>query len=427
MSLLLRYAEQLAAPQAALRPLGAVRRSAAAIANLAVSQPSAVVLALALASRAYAGLVAAVTVSVAPVHWPYGSAALVMRQAASFFARSSPLHYLVNPWTNWDGAWFVGVAQHGYSRAGSAAFLPLYPLLIRAGTPLGGGHYAVVAVLLSVLFFLVACLLLYRLVAADFTPAVALWSVTFLAIFPSSLFFQAAYSESLFLLLSVACFYWSRRGRFWLAGLAGAAAALTRNTGVILVLPMALYYLEAHGWRLRRVDRVAASLLLVPAGLAAYLAYLWARLGDPLAFLHVQTAWRRAPAFPALTVYRGAVAFGRGLYALAAGHASHAEIHNVIAFALLAIALALLVVGWRRLPAPYTAYALVAIVLPLCYPTDSRPLLSMARFVAVIFPLQVSAAGGLAQHSRARLATAVASLVGLGTLVVLFAEHVFVG
>ena len=62
----------------------------------------------------------------------------------------------------------------------------------------------------------------------------ALWTVVFLSVFPTAFFFQAIYSESLFLLLSVACFLAARRGRWALAGAAGFLASLTRNTGLLL-------------------------------------------------------------------------------------------------------------------------------------------------------------------------------------------------
>ena len=44
------------------------------------------------------------------------------------------------------------------------------------------------------------------------------------------------------------------------------------------------------------------------------------------------------------------------------------------------------VAGWRRLPLPYLTYAIGSLLIPLCYPFPPRPLLSMPRFVAVIFP-----------------------------------------
>ena len=43
--------------------------------------------------------------------------------------------------------------------------------------------------------------------------------------------------------------------------------------------------------------------------------------------------------------------------------------------------------AFRRLPRAYGAYALAALALPLSYPVDPQPLMSLPRFIAVLFPL----------------------------------------
>lgn len=54
--------------------------------------------------------------------------------------------------------------------------------------------------------------------------------------------------------------------------------------------------------------------------------------------------------------------------------------------------MALVVLGWRRLPAAYTAYTLAVIAVPLITPSAVRPLQSMPRFALVAFPLFVTLA-----------------------------------
>ena len=58
----------------------------------------------------------------------------------------------------------------------------------------------------------------------------------------------------------------------------------------------------------------------------------------------------------------------------------------------LAFAALLIILGWRRMPPAYTAWAVVGLVMPLCYPTDWLPLYSLHRFVLLLFPLFVTAA-----------------------------------
>ena len=158
--------------------------------------------------------------------------------AIPIFAHDSLLARLLRPWANWDGAWYISIASHGYHQPQSWAFFPFYPSLLRGTAALTDGDYVLAGVAVSMVAALAAAAVLYLLVEDDHGPRVALWTVLFLAFFPTSFFLQAVYTESLFLLMSVACVLWARRGRWELAGLAGMLAALTRNTGILLLIPV---------------------------------------------------------------------------------------------------------------------------------------------------------------------------------------------
>ena len=90
--------------------------------------------------------------------------------------------------------------------------------------------------------------------ARDFGDRIAYRSVLFISIFPTAFFWQSVYSESLFLMLSIACIMWAREERWKLAGVAGLLAVLTRSAGFMLLVPMTICYLEQRDWKLRRVD-----------------------------------------------------------------------------------------------------------------------------------------------------------------------------
>ena len=131
-----------------------------------------------------------------------------------------------------------------------------------------------------------------------------------MSIFPTAIFFSAVYSESLFLFLTVASFYYVRERRWLMAGVFGFFAALTRSEGVLLAVPMFIeWVIAAHegGREFFRywVDDVVKPLIgmaLVPLGLAAYMAYWWVINGDPLRFSHVQSHWGRYFAPPWVSV-----------------------------------------------------------------------------------------------------------------------------
>src|SRR3954467_2623401 len=99
--------------------------------------------------------------------------------------------------------------------------------------------------LLSLVAFAAALVRFDRLTVLETGDAlVARRAVWLLALFPASLFFSAVYTEALFLLLSVGSFYAARQGRWAWAGVLGGAAAMTRNVGVMLLVPLALLYLN---------------------------------------------------------------------------------------------------------------------------------------------------------------------------------------
>jgi hypothetical protein len=140
---------------------------------------------------------------------------------------------------------------------------------------------------------------------------------------------------------------------------------------------------------------------LVPAGLAAYLAYLAVATGDPWTPFSVQDAWYRELAGPWGGAWDGAVAAWDGLrqvfsgsrehvyFAAAAGDPFVVAAHNVGNFAFLAFAVVAVVGAFRRLPLAYGAWALLAVAAPLSYPVGPEPLASLPRYLAVVFPLHM--------------------------------------
>ncbi len=379
----------------------------------------------------------------------YTMAHLHMRAAAESltYNRGQLLHglagNLLNPWANWDGQWYVLIARTGYRGGADAAFFPLYPMLLRWLAPLTGGKYIIAGVVISLLFFVAAMYLLYRLVEIDYGRRVAGLTVAFASLFPTSFFYQAVYTESAFLFFVVACLFFARRQQWLFAGIAGFFAALTRNTGVLLLLPMALFYFGARAWRPWRIDWRAAWFALVPAGLGMWMVFLKLKLGDALAFSHAQVHWDRSFALPWLTVWRGISAGVTGLQDLSshgvtyytapatgampvASGLVHRGLPNAVAFLTFAAAVIVLALTVRRLKLPYTAYAALTLIVPLFYPTAHQPLYSMSRFVLAVFPVFLGLAILTQRHKVAQIVTLAASTAGLVVLTVVFARFMFI-
>jgi Mannosyltransferase (PIG-V) len=305
---------------------------------------------------------------------------------------------LVAPGARWDSVWFLDIAQDGYGGSGDrAAFFPLYPLLVKAGGVLIGSPL-VAAILISSAAFLVGMVALHRLAEIEVGPEAARWAVLSLALFPGSLWFSAAYSESLFLMVSVGAVLMARRERWALAGGLGALGAATRSAGLLLVIPLALLWWDAHRQGRAR-PRSAAWLAVVPLGLVAYCGFLAAageRFDAPFS---AQDTWHRTLAGPWVGVADGAVAAWDGVRQIvhgpppplyfdhAAGDALAIGRHNVALLLCLLLAIPALVGALRRLPLAHGAYALCALLLPLSYPVGPQPLMSLPRFEAVLYPL----------------------------------------
>ena len=319
---------------------------------------------------------------------------------------------LFNPWAHWDGVWYIKIATSGYADGdGSTAFFPLFPMLLRYVGVLLDGNLLITGIVISLLCYAGCVWLLYRLVRRDFDDALASRAVIYLAIGPLSFFLQAVYTESLFLLLSLACFVFAREGRWRLAGVMGLLATLTRSTGVLLLIPLAYYYYERRGWKLEK-DRL-------PRGQPAHGRRGSARLDDlsgagvrqAAGLLDRTGAVGARHRRPNYTVTRAIVATVYGLrkivsaeyYPILLGGASTGSEYNTLGtniFNLLVLVTAALLLwyGARRLPGAYSWYALAALAYPLFFPSKFVPLMSYPRFTLTVFPLYVA----LALYTRDR-------------------------
>jgi hypothetical protein len=363
------------------------------------------------------------------------------------------------------------------------AFFPLYPLGLRTLSDLGL-QPLLAGVLFSLAAFAAGLYGIHRLSTLelgeeDVDPArpdeedsadparrgeTARLAVLVTALAPMAFFFSAVYSESLYLALSVGLFWCARQGRWAWVGVLGALAAATRSTGIVLMLPALMLYLygpredlrpdlefagrprvAGRRWmptlrasmrRLRPRYKLRPNVLwlaLTPAGLGLYMAYLGLHGGDPLAPFHAQDVWGRHFAGPYLGVWDGVRAAFEGARQLLSAQTAHlyfpiatgspfiAAGHNLMLLAFLLAAVPLLVIALRVLPLAYGVYVIAALALPLSYPVTPQPLMSLPRFLLVLFPLSIAFAAWLAAHPRMRMPALVASALLMAVFVAQFA------
>jgi hypothetical protein len=340
---------------------------------------------------------------------------------------------LLAPLARWDSVWYLRIADSGYGdSAPRAAFFPLYPLLVRGvGTAFGGSRAALLvgAYLVSLAAFIAALVLLHRLTELELGRRLARPALLLLAVFPAAVYFGTPYSESLFLLLAVGAFYAARTGHWAWAGACAGLASGTRSAGLLLLLPLLTIWWSS---RPRRTGD-AAWLLLAPLGIVAFAAWLGLVEGDALRFLDVQEAWSRELAVPLAGAWDGFVAAVDGVRQLASGSRSPVYFEqaagdpfriaaiNVMLFATLVFAVVACAGVLRRLPRPYGVWVAASLVLPLSFPVTPQPLMSLPRFVSVLFPIFMWLAI-VCEERRATDLVVAASAVGLGLFTAQYAS-----
>ncbi|MDA8218393.1 MAG: mannosyltransferase family protein [Dehalococcoidales bacterium] len=327
----------------------------------------------------------------------------------------------------WDSGWYLDIILHGYritdptyANYNNVAFFPLYPVLIIATNVIvGGRNIPLAGVLVASLAYLGGLFFVYKLALLDGSRAMAQRAIWFLAIFPAAFFFNAAYSEPLFLLTAAGSLYYLRLHRWWLAGLFGMLAALTRTQGVLLALPFAWELLATWRREGHIPWRYLPSALLPLLGLEIFMGYLLWQVGDALAFVHAQNGWARSFALPWDTIWRALVVAATGVHD-ARYFWSLVNTASVLTF--LGVAL----VSLRRWPAVYSLYVFASITVALTSPSGSGPTESAARFMAVLFPVFLTLAAWTERRPWLdRLITAV-SLPMFGLLTALFVNWFWV-
>lgn len=336
-----------------------------------------------------------------------------------------PEHPFLDGWARWDAAHYVAVAQLGYgdpaspSVDGGLGFFPLYPLLMRAlvavtGVEATAGAYAAAGIALSNIFFVLAVGLLAWTANDIAGERVALETTVLFAVAPFGFFFNAAYSESLFLFISLLALWLGRRGNWWAAGFAAALGSATRLIG-LAIGPALLYLAYRRGAKPRDILAIAA---LSPVGLVAYFLYCALEHDDVFAYFTAQSEWggwtEHVRYYAELFVMRPREALG--------GDPRHLII--LLNVALLGLFLAFLPMVWRRLDPGSALFTTLLVVIQ-----GAVTWVSLGRYLMPAFGVFV-AAGILLTHPRLagwpRDAVVVTSTLLLSLLTVLYAHGFWV-
>lgn len=313
-------------------------------------------------------------------------------------------------WKKWDGLHYVNLAELGYSgyvEDGKNLFLvffPLYPWLMRVVSLITGNTMAA-GLLLSFVCYGAGCVLLYRLAAFELGRGGAVRTVLFLSVYPYAFFFGGIMTESLFLLTTAAGLWYIRRHRWWLAGMWGLLAAMTRMHGVLLIGAAAAELVEHLGrfdWK--AIVRRLPALILPAVGTLVYLALNWSVTGNPFAFTVMQQHWSQGFCPIADTLW----------YVLQNALSYPTELVRyqiwVPTILLFPVFFVLLVWARNKFRGMYTLYGFVYLVLNY----SLSWLLSAGRYLSCALPFFLFAAA--LTRGRPRLTAVLAAAMGAGFL-----------
>ena len=335
---------------------------------------------------------------------------------------------LLTSWNRWDAVHYTQIAQFGYQSIYDTAFFPLFPLLIKGIALLFGNQgYIAIGMILSNLALLGTLFVLYQIAVDALGEQVGRRTLLYLCIFPTAFFFFAAYNESLFLLVTASAFLAMRRQKWWLAGILGFLAALTRSAGLLLVIPFLWELWMARETitgsdqsTMRKLLDVLPRVLpvvLIPLGTLLYCVYCWKAFNNPFAFAAVQSHWDRHLTWP----WVGILTALREIFTIQP-FGSFYEVHLLLDLAATVGFIALAILGWRRLRTSYSIWIALLLFYTLISPAIAQAdvLVSNQRFVLEMFPAFITLAALSVKHPRLHQGLLIAFPFLQATLAVLF-------
>ncbi len=314
--------------------------------------------------------------------------------------------------TNWDGGWYVGIAQDWYAHEypNSAAFPPLYPLLIKALSFNQPTTMPWVAVILANAFSFVGLYFLYQLVPLIVDKKYRLRICFAYMVFPVLIVCNlVAYSEALFLALTIGAYYFWKRSQFGFAALLAACSIFTRQVGAFILIIFVIDML--YGYRTHRnapqVLKQLAVIAITCVSVGALYLFYYLTFGDPFIVARVEAAnWQNALSIAHVVSTLKLSLIGVDVQPLTT--------FAPIPFPLIAVSTAVLaatVFCLLKRDAALAAYSLISALLFLLMSAYQAPPQSFLRFVAATFPMYLFFGLMLSNNWKKNLAVGVVAVI----------------
>ncbi len=217
----------------------------------------------------------------------------------------------------WDAEWYQKIYDYGLGQspgypavlpmdaAGNVpqnawAFMPGFPMLVRALNLLTGIEWKYLAPLTSTALSLVLAFVIYKIFTLKFDAETSLWSILLFGLSPASPVLQVGYAETLGLLLLACGLYFLMKHQYFAAVPFLVALSITRPGMVAFAMMLGGMWLVRHFKARRglaefptgeRVKLAGLAALSAALGFAWYLFAGWVT-GKPDAYLLTELAWR---------------------------------------------------------------------------------------------------------------------------------------
>lgn len=340
--------------------------------------------------------------------------------------------------TSWDGQWFLGIADRGYSLAPlwltdangdrtvetPLAFFPGYPKIVGWAHDLFGLPLAAAAFTVTLVSGVVAAYGIYRIgtLIRGGSRQVGLILVALFAASPMAVVLSMTYAESMFCAFAAWVLVCLLRKQWLAAGVLCGLAGLVRPTAIALVAAIVItaivFLARSRDAALRERLSAVGACLLAPVGLLGYLWWAGARIRPDDGFFAQLGGWSELQRDGWGTWFDG----GLSTVEFAGKAIAHSEsVHDMGTVAVLFAAVVLAVLCWvKRLELPLLVYGIGVLVMDL----GSNGLMnSKARLLLPAFTLLIPLAVGLA---RRRPATMVLALAAAAVVSGWFGAHALV-